>query len=139
MTTDDAAPDGVERRPWWYSGGDADVPDDPQAPPEAEPEPTPPNAGMDWSMLMMGAAKMVDWATERVMAPHAEHEDPAEHPQCVVCRTILLVGDSEGLGVSTRQQPIGEDEDAAASELPTTAQPPGAIRWIPIVDAPTPH
>jgi hypothetical protein len=131
VTTDDEGVprDGVERRPWWYSGDDAASAVDPE-PAEPEDDGPPPTSGLDWTMLMMGAAKMVDWATERVMAPHAEHEDPAEHPQCVLCRTILLVGDREGLGLPVPQEGAGEAPRGEPAR-------PAAIRWIPILDGPT--
>jgi hypothetical protein len=132
-----------DRSPWWFSGDEqesaepsmaqtwpaGDARPDTDAPPEDDAEPDAdagPTAGMDWSLLVAGAQRMVDWATERVVAPHAEHEDPAEHPQCLVCRTIVLVGDTGGLrpGGATAAGP-------AAAEPP---QQPTAIRWIPIRD-----
>ena len=67
---------------------------------------------MDWTALVAGAARMVDWATERVMAPHAEHDDPAEHPDCMVCRTVTLIGDPVGLMTSGPRRST-DDEDAA--------------------------
>ncbi|MDI1288986.1 MAG: hypothetical protein PSX37_03420, partial [bacterium] len=58
--------------PWWYSGGGEE--------PESKPDgPSLPN--LDWSSLASGAQRLVDWATDKVMAPHAEHSDPREHPQ----------------------------------------------------------
>jgi hypothetical protein len=123
------------QRPWWYSGepegsdpGGEDVngpgidasagagsgADDESADTGSAP-------GVDWTLLVAGAQRMVDWATERVMAPHAEHGDPAEHPQCVVCRTLVMVGDAEGM----RPPAPAESADAAVDE-------PGAIVWIPI-------
>ncbi len=76
---------------------------------------------MDWAALVTGAQRLVDWAAERVMAPHAEHKHPREHPQCIVCRTILLLGEPGAAGEST--------ESEAAPE-------PQQIVWIPIVEAP---
>ncbi len=121
-----------ENRPWWYSGEDGEI-----AEPSAEPVDEPgadadaegdgpetgqdSGAGMDWTLLVAGAQRMVDWATEKVMAPHAEHEDPAEHPQCVVCRTLVLVGDSGDLTATFAQ---GSDEEGAREAAP--------IAWIPI-------
>jgi hypothetical protein len=55
---------------------------------------------------------MVDWATERVMAPHAEHADPREHPDCVLCRTMTVLGDV-GLR-SPAPDPAGDRPTAAA-------------------------
>ena len=123
------------RRPWWYSGGpegdgaetagsEAERIDEPGAGHDDENSTNADGesaAGMDWTLLVAGAQRMVDWATERVMAPHAEHGDPAEHPQCVVCRTIVLVGDAGGMGVP------GPDDDVAESN-----GGPAPIVWIPI-------
>lgn len=99
-----------ERTPWWYSGGEE---------PASEPQ-----GSVDWTGLLAGAARMVDWATSSVLAPHADHTDPREHPDCVVCRTIALVGDPGGLGANgPAPSPPGERH---------AAEP---IRWIPVVDA----
>ena len=101
--------------PWWYSGGASEGSDD------SEPEkkgdgPSLPN--LDWTALASGAQRLVDWATEKVMAPHADHSDPREHPQCPVCRTMLLIG----------ERPATPTDDAAAA-----AQPEDRIEWIPIM------
>jgi hypothetical protein len=134
------------RAPWWFSGDDEQEPD-PVATPEPAPEPALDSAdeadgtssSMDWTALVAGAARMVDWATERVMAPHAEHTDPAEHPDCMVCRTVTLIGDPVGLMTSgQRPSPDGTDTagdvDAPLTDAvdATRAQP---IRWIPIVES----
>lgn len=109
------------RRPWWYSGDEQ--PDEPQ---QADAGGT---SGLgDWTSLLSGAARMVDWATSAVMAPHAEHDDPSEHPTCVVCRTITLVGDPTGLVPGTGSAP------SAPPAEPRTAP---AITWIPIRDEET--
>lgn len=143
---------GAGRAPWWFSG------DDEQPEPETAPEPALESAlesalepeveaapeaegaaspSMDWTALVAGAAKMVDWATEKVMAPHAEHTDPAEHPDCVVCRTVTLIGDPVGLmggGQSPEPQQEPDSWDRAANDQApaATAQ---AIRWIPVVES----
>lgn len=103
-----------ERLPWWYSGSADAVDDDSAAASEEAP------SGLDWGALIGGAQRMIDWATERVMAPHADHVDPADHPDCVVCRTILLVGERRD------DRPKPERHDA-----PT-------ITWIPIRGPQTP-
>ena len=74
--------------PWWFSGNDSDPP--------APDEPQPTDAGLpnvDWTAITSGAQRLLDWATERVMAPHADHADPHDHPQCLVCRTLVLLAD----------------------------------------------
>ena len=104
------------RVPWWYSGDEEIAPG---------PDDMPPKQGegyglpaVDWTALTAGAQRLVDWATERVMAPHAEHDDPRDHAQCVVCRAMLLIGD----------RPTGPSDTA-----PQPTQPPVEIAWIPIV------
>jgi hypothetical protein len=125
--------EGIGRRPWWYSGDDQ--PSDEQPNPDEQPtaagtDGAAPTAGVDWSILMAGAQRMVDWATDKVMAPHAEHDDPSEHPQCMVCRTIVLVGDSSGRGPGPAEP---ADPEAPAATTATDGAPE-AIRWIPIRD-----
>jgi hypothetical protein len=127
---------GREGTPWWYSGEDEPPADEqvPAAEPVGEPadeqadEPAdePAGAGLDWSLLVAGAQWVMDWAAEKVVAPHAEHADPAEHPQCVVCRTLVLIGDT---GTPTDLPP--EREAGEPAPATSTAQ---AIRWIPILD-----
>lgn len=140
------------RAPWWYSGEDEQPEhEQPQAPPsvpelrpepagEATPESEPEGTAstMDWTALVAGAAKMVDWATERVMAPHAEHTDPAEHPECMVCRTVTLIGDPVGLmggGSRPAEGTDAESADVEASAAPVPAPGAQPIRWIPIVES----
>ena len=109
----------TDRTPWWYSGDDAQpgTPIDPADAAEGAGQTASdgPTAGMDWSALLAGAARMVDWATSAVMAPHAEHDDPEQYPDCVVCRTLVLVG-----------EPM-----APPSPAPEPAEP---ITWIPFRD-----
>ncbi len=110
------------RAPWWYSGDEEPQPR--EEPTERAPEPEPDagqGGGLDWSTLLAGAQRMVDWATERVMAPHAEHDDPAAYPDCLVCRTLVLVSDS-GSG-------------PAPSAAPPAAAAP--ITWIPVREDPS--
>jgi hypothetical protein len=147
---------GDRRAPWWYSGDDdeplpdsvdaaADPHDESGADDEAgaDDEEGAASSTMDWTALVAGAARMVDWATERVIAPHAEHADPAEHPDCMVCRTVVLIGDPVGL-MAGGQRGAPDDEDAvqdavqdAGVPLTSAAEEGGAqpIRWIPIVES----
>lgn len=115
-----------DRTPWWYSG-DENPGDGPGDGPEGESDS---GSSVDWGALLSGAARMVDWATSSVMAPHAEHGDPADHPQCVVCRTILLVGDPTGL----LARPPSGDADGGPLVDHDEPAPAAEIRWIPIVD-----
>jgi hypothetical protein len=67
---------------------------------------------------------MVDWAAATVVEPHGEHGDPADHPDCLVCRTLALVQDRTGMTGPRPDQPI-------PTEKPSPAEP---IRWIPVLD-----
>jgi hypothetical protein len=118
-----------DRTPWWYSGEDEPEPR-PDEPLVDAPEAEDSGTSMDWGALLSGAARMVDWATSSVMAPHAEHRDPADHPQCVVCRTILLVGDPTSL-LARVPSDLADPESLVD---PDEAPPAPQIRWIPIVD-----
>lgn len=120
---------GPVERPWWYSG---DEPEDsgPAGDAGGAREDTADEAAggtLDWQGLLTGAARMVDWAASAVVEPHGEHRDPAEHPDCLVCRTLVLVQDRTGLTAPTPQSPV-------ATEPPAPAEP---VRWIPIDDAHT--
>lgn len=117
---------GDGSRPWWYSGDDESEQQERPEPAAAGPGSEPSGSGLgDWSALLSGAVRMVDWATSAVMAPHAEHDDPAEHPTCVICRTITLVGDPSGL------VPGSETVPASPAQEPRRAP---AVTWIPIRD-----
>ncbi|MBK9740666.1 MAG: hypothetical protein IPO93_14460 [Actinobacteria bacterium] len=89
--------------------------------------------GIEWTALLAGAQRMVDWATEKVLAPHAEHTDPADHPQCVVCRTMVLIG--EGRSLVTDDEPVTDPQGAGAEDVEAESGPvpaTGEIMWIPI-------
>jgi hypothetical protein len=80
----------------------------------------------------------VDWAAERVIAPHSDHLDPREHPECVVCRTLVVVGDL-GARVSDAtpdltDDPTGVAPDKGDGEAAQMADPM-SIAWIPIRDS----
>ena len=79
----------------------------------------------------MGAQRVVEWATERVMAPHAEHQDPADHPECVVCRTMVVLGEP---GVAP-VEPEQEQPDPGGDVHAPAGRASGEIEWIPIREA----
>ena len=129
-----------ERAPWWYSGGeDAGAENagiDDAGLDEARSEEAPDaDAGsqheqdtpLDWTALALGAQRLVDWAAERLLTPHAEHADPREHPTCVVCRTQLLLGEA-----GSPADPATTDEAAATVPSGSAAEP--TVEWIPIVE-----
>jgi hypothetical protein len=116
--------------PWWYSG-DESAPDGGLGRDEDQPadeatsaEDRPTSTGTDWSALVLGAQRMVDWATERVMAPHAEHSDPRENPTCVVCRTMVLL----------REVPVDSVDGGDDGVDGATNRAERTIHWIPVRD-----
>jgi hypothetical protein len=122
--------------PWWYSGDDeASSQDDRPRETTSETgdatsqtgESAGSRLGADWGALLSGAQRVVDWATETVMAPHSEHADPREHPQCLICRTLALLGENG---------PAAPTAKADAREA-TDATPATGIEWIPIREDPT--
>lgn len=100
--------------PWWYSGDESErIPSDDADGNER-------SMRIDPSGLIAAANQLVDWATERIVTPHAEHGDPSEHPTCVLCRSASVIA---GL---TPTAPPG----AAAMGEPHAAP----VRWIPCTD-----
>jgi hypothetical protein len=99
--------------PWWYSGDEGDDSDgDPPAMPR-----------IDTGALIAAASQFVDWATERIVTPHAEHDDPSEHPTCVLCRSAAVIqGLSGGVEVLTETSTMKETDSSSD------------IRWIPTTD-----
>ena len=81
--------------PWWFSG------DSSAGSPETNERPTStngssgsssaPESGMTLGSLIAGAQQLFDWASELVLAPHADHADPREHPDCLICKGTALV------------------------------------------------
>jgi hypothetical protein len=84
--------------PWWYSGDD---------------EPAGERSAPQWDPtgLVAAANQLVDWATERFVTPHAEHADPADYPNCVLCRGSTVLG---------------------TIARPATTEPVEPITWIPV-------
>jgi hypothetical protein len=103
----------MNETPWWYSGDD---PDESSERPPAMPS-------FDTGALIAAASQLVDWATERIVTPHAEHDDPSEHPTCVLCRSAAVIQ-----GLSGGVEAIVESSTATPS--PATSD----IRWIPTTD-----
>ena len=78
------------------------------------------------------------WAADRMLAPHAEHEDPRDHPQCLLCRAQRILGEAPFTDASFNQAPFaptaapsGDSTTAPATSPEHSAMRLG-IRWIPI-------
>jgi hypothetical protein len=68
---------------------------------------------LDPQGIVAGVGQAMSWAREAVVAPHALHQDPAEHPECVICKGMSVV------------------QGASAREPEPTPEVP-AIHWIPV-------
>lgn len=127
-----------ERQPWWYSGDEAGEEDETRA----EDSSSSSVPALDWMALLSGAQKVVDWATDRVLAPHSEHGDPHDHPDCMVCRTLVMAGrfDVPMPWSSSAQSPATSEtvgETGVADSRRDDEPSDDAIHWIPIVADPT--
>lgn len=103
--------------PWWYSGDEVEPPigDRPPQVDAAQPGSTSERGmGVDLAGVLVGAQRLVEWATDTVLSPHAEHGDPRAHPRCVLCRVGLMLG------------------EVRASAVPERGGEPGSIRWLDI-------
>ena len=98
--------------PWWFSG-DSSAGDPASGDSSTTPGSTNPGSGesgMSLGSLIAGAQQLFDWASELVLAPHADHGDPREHPDCLICKGTSLVQ-----GVRSQ---------------PTSPRAPREITWI---------
>lgn len=77
----------VQRPPWWFSDEGSDPPSD--RPREA-----------NWLSLLGSLGSMVgelasevagDWWAASGAGAHAEHADPKDHPNCMICKTMTTV------------------------------------------------
>jgi hypothetical protein len=78
--------------PWWFSGdASGDRPSDDAGDRATRGRFDIP--GLDLAGLASGAQQLVELARQALLAPHAGHEDPRAHPDCVICRTMAAVGE----------------------------------------------
>ena len=129
MTTD---------RPWWFSGDEPEwkqpdsnasepkqpEPRGPGEPMTGEPTTDEPTAdergGPGIADVLAGVGTLVSWARERVIDPHLEHADPAEHPDCVICRGMTAVSRLSDIAPLDIADIDGDDEQA------------DDITWVPL-------
>jgi hypothetical protein len=102
MSTDD---------PWWFSG------------PASAPEPEgaagqSARGGFSLSFLAAGAQQIVDMAKQALLVPHADHDDPSEHGECIVCRGLVALDEVRG-------RPNADN----ASDTESAGRA-GSVRWI---------
>lgn len=75
---------------------------------------------LDAQGLVAGVGQAMAWARDAVVAPHASHTDPAEHPECVICKGMSVVQGANG----------------QSAETPAASTP---IRWVPVTRLQDPY
>lgn len=111
MTRDESDTDPL---PWWYSGGG-------QSPVAEE---------SALSALAGTAQAMVSWARQAFIDPHASHDVPDEHPECVLCRAVGTFRDLLGSASSASSASSARSSDPKESAPQPPAQPSSPIAWI---------
>ena len=92
--------------PWWYSGADDAAADAGATSGRGDTAGSRPR--FDIAGLATGAQQLVDLARQALIAPHAGHGDPREHPECVICRALTAFGDTAGPGSAMSGSPVIE-------------------------------
>lgn len=78
-------------------------------------------SSMDAAGLVSGVGQALTWARESVVAPHAAHADPGEHPDCVICRGMAIV-----------QATAGSAAPGNGSAATEPAHAESTVRWVPV-------
>ena len=95
--------DEMERPPWWLSGDDA-------ANDKSSAGRNDGTSESNWMSLLGSIGSMAgEWWAASGAGDHGSHGDPAEHPECLVCRAMVTI---------------------SAPTAPPRALP--AVRWLPI-------
>ena len=97
--------------PWWFTGT---MPDTASA--GAGDRTT--GGGFSLSFLASGAQQLVDMAKQAIVVPHADHDDPEQHGDCIICRGQLALGE-------VRRRPNAPDDEVA-----TEAKSTSTVEWI---------
>jgi hypothetical protein len=72
----------VQPPPWWHSGGSSDGSsnEDPNGPSQSVPDES-------WLSLLGSLSSLASqWWTSSQTGEHDQHGDPADYPDCLVCR-----------------------------------------------------
>jgi hypothetical protein len=101
----------MERPPWWLSESNGDNASGNETGDAADPG-IGGGLGDVWSLLGMVGNIAGDWLAASGASEHADHGDPREHPDCLVCKVFV--------GVQSVTQPAIEPE-----QLPRA-------RWLPV-------
>ena len=97
--------------PWWFSGTAPDRESE-------DPSEQSTRGGFSLSFLASGAQQLVDMAKQAIHVPHADHDDPSEHGECIMCRGSLALDEVRG-------RSNAGNANGRGSESRT-----GGVRWI---------
>ena len=97
--------------PWWFTGT---TPDDASSGARDRTQ----GGGFSLSFLASGAQQLVDMAKQAIVVPHADHDDPEHHGDCIICRGQLVLGE-------VRRRPNASDDDVA-----TGKNSGSSVEWI---------
>ena len=97
--------------PWWFSGTAPDRESE-------DPSEQSTRGGFSLSFLASGAQQLVDMAKQAILVPHADHDDPSEHGECIMCRGSLALDEVRG-------RSNAGNANGRGSESRT-----GGVRWI---------
>jgi len=75
--------------PWWLS--------------EGEPQDRSQSLGFDLGGLAAGAQQVLEWARDSLLTTHQGHVNPADYPQCLMCRAVQLFQQSPQGQVPTEE------------------------------------
>ncbi len=128
-----------ESTPWWFSAADGE--NDEAAGASGGSEPGTEGRAVDIWALLGSVQRLAGWAqqltAEQVLAPHAEHADPAAHPTCILCRTTTMLSDVRGFAgagmTGADSAPFsGDSSGDSRSGTPSgiSADPDQAIVWL---------
>ena len=91
--------DDIERPPWWLSGdGDPSNEDSSSD-----------DSGASWdmaSMLGMVTSMAGQWWASSGASQHASHDDPADNPDCVICKGLLVLSSATAAPAATELQDV---------------------------------
>lgn len=100
-----------EGDPWWFSGSASGRESENSSGQS-------PRGGFSLSSLATGAQQIVDIAKQALLAPHADHDDPSEHGECIVCRGLVALDEVRGR------------PNADEAHGPGSTGRAGSVRWI---------
>lgn len=128
-----------EDTPWWYSAVEGEPDGDPRRGSGSEPGSSGPDGrAVDLWALLGSLQRLATWAqqvtADQVLAPHAEHRDPTDHPTCVMCRTMTVLSEVRGFAsAGTGAGRTGGSDQRTADRVHPTGSAPAVdagISWL---------